>query len=281
MIFPLENARAATVKKGQRRPRLTGRDQRILALLGEYGCVAGARIKACLWNSSPSSGAHYRRLRILIKLRLVEKVLGDRSIPIGYRLTKMGMEALGKIPGAKAPLPYRRAYKTQFEHDQLLIDVRRILQASPLIRAFKTENEIRHLLFNGQEKLLHWENAPLVPDAMFTFSVPGKTMQIALELELSAKAGRRYTRIFRSHLLASDWGLTIYIVKGEKFRARLMELLTDVKAKDLEVRMAKTINGIYFCSLEEFLLKELSTTMTNGKKEFSFTDLAQTAEAKT
>lgn len=281
MIPPEGDRGKEALRKVRRRPRLTGRDMKILALLGEYGCVSGARIKGYLWNSAPASGAHYRRLRILLRRGLIEKVLGDRSIPIGYRLTKKGMEVLGKMPGATVGLFSRRAYKTQFEHDQLLIDARRILEKSPLIQDFKTENDVRNLLLTGREKLLHWEGAPVIPDAMFTYSVPGKTMRIALELELTPKVRRRYTRIFRSHLLAKTWSLTIYVVKGEKFRARLMKVLSDVKATDIEVRMAKTVNGIYFCTLEEFLSKELSVPMTNGKKEFSFAEAAQIVEAKT
>lgn len=280
MTIPEGDEGSAPPLRGRRRPRLTDRDMKILSLLGDYGCVEGARIKAYLWDSAPASGAHYRRLRILTKRELVEKVSGDRSISIGYRLTKKGMALLGTMQeGIRAP-PSRRGYKTQFEHDQLLIDVRRILEKSPLIHDFKNENGVRNLLLDDREKLLRWENAPTIPDAMFTYSVPGKTMRIALELELTTKVRRRYTRIFRCHLLSKDWDLTIYVVKDEKFRTRLMQLLNDVKTTDIEVRMTKTVNGIYFCTIEEFLLRELSTPLTNGKKEFSFAEAAQLLETK-
>lgn len=281
MITPGGDRGTEAPRKVRRRPRLTGRDWKILALLGEYGCVTGTRIKAYFWNSSPASCAHYRRLGILIKRSLIEKVSGDRSIAIGYRLTKKGKEVLGRLHAAKGSPLSRRAYKTQFEHDQLLIDARRILEKSPLISNFKTETEIRNLLLSGREKLLHWENAPVIPDAIFTYSIPGKTMRVALELELTLKVRRRYTRIFRSHLLAKDWGLTIYVVKGANFRDQLMKVLDEVKSTDIEVRMAKTVNGIYFCTLEDFLLKELSVLLANRNKEFSFAKAAQIIEAKT
>ena len=268
-------------KRLHRRSRLTERDRRVLVLLGEHGCLTGLRIKAYLWNSTPASSAYRRRLRILMKRGLIEKVAGDPTRAPAYRLAKRGKAVIGKLQDSGGAEPNRRAYQTQFQHDQILFDARRILERSPLIRNFMAENDVRNLLLKGHEKLLHWEKAPVIPDAMFTYAVPGKTMRIAVELELNLKARQRYTRIFRSHLLAKSWQLTIYIVKGDAFRKRLMKVLADVRATDIEVRMAKTVNGIYFCTLEDFLLQELSVPMTNGKKEFSFADAAQTVEAKT
>jgi hypothetical protein len=280
VTIPFDGSDKNTRKKVRRRPKLTGRDERILALLGEYGCVAGDRIKSYFWNSTPASCAHYRRLGILRQRGLIENVLGDRSIAIGYRLTKRGEEALTKLKATKPGLLNRRAYKTQFEHDQLLIDVRRILEKSPLISDFRAEPEIRRDLLNGKAKLLHWENAPMIPDATFAFSTPGQKMRMAAELELTLKTRRRYTKIFRNHLLSKNWQMVIYVVKGEDLHDRLMKLLNEVKTTDLEVTLAKSINGIYFCALEEFLKKGLSVPMTNGKKEISFEQIAQSAGIK-
>lgn len=261
-------------RKVRRRPRITGRDEKILSLLGEYGCVSADRIKAYFWNSTPTSSTHYRRLGILKQRGLIENVSGDRSMTIGYRLTKRGKDVLAKWPhGNSSPLT-RRAYKTQFEHDQLLIDIRRILEKSPLVHSFKTEAEIRRELPDGNSKLLNWENAPVIPDATFVFSVPGQRMRVAVELELTAKIKRRYTKIFRSHLLAKEWRLVIYIVKSATFQDQLMKTLNIVKTTDIHVRIAKSLNGIYFCVLDEFLSKQLSVPLTNGKKEISLEQIA-------
>lgn len=89
----------------------------------------------------------------------------------------------------------------------------------------------------------------------------------------------RYGRIFRAHLLAKKWNLTFYIVKDDALRKSLMETLEEVRRKDLEVRLAKVVNGIYFCSLDDFLLNGLETPMTNGKREISFAEMARRIEA--
>lgn len=261
--------------KMRRRPRLTGRDQKILILLGQYGCVAAERIKARLWNSTPNSRTHYRRIGILKRRGLIELAYGDGITANGYRLTKRGVEVLKKIRKSNVGIANRRAYKTQFAHDQLLIDVRSILEKSPLVKDFTPESEARRKLLNEQSKLLHWENAPLIPDATFVLAIPGQEMRAAIELELTPKAARRYTKIFRNHLLAKDWELVIYIVQGDRFCDQLMERLNEVKGKDIQVQIAKRLNGIYFCTLDEFLSKQLTVPLTNGKKELSLAKIAQ------
>ena len=275
MIPTIEDLGNAAPKKLRHRPKLTGRDRKILALLGEYGCVTADRIKAYFWNSSAKSRAHYRRLGVLRRRGFIENVSGDRSMTIGYRLTKRGKEVWRKYSAAGIVPSVRRAYKTQFEHDQLLIDVRRILEESPLVREFKSEVEIRNRVMDGNAKLLHWENAPIIPDATFVFEVPGQRRRVALELELTPKAKRRYAKIFRSHLLAKDWSVVFYIVKDATFRDRLMKTLNDIKSTDLQVLVASKLNGIYFCTLDEFLSRRLAVPFTNGKKEISLDKIAQ------
>lgn len=262
-----------------RRTRLTERDIRLLAFLGEHGCVSPARVKAYFWNSSEESTIHNRRLRILTDEGFVEKVSGDEGRLLGYRLTLRAKHFLKeKLPRHSLSLS-RRGYKTQFEHDQKLIDVRRILEQSPLIFGFKMDHEIRAEFSDGKSRAVNWQDAQLIPDAIFVQRTPGQTIKIALELELTQKSKRRYGRIFRAHLLSKKWNLALYVVKDKALQKILMETLEEVKGKDLEVRLAKVVNGIYFCSLGDFLLKGLETPMTNGKREISFAEMARKIEA--
>jgi hypothetical protein len=208
-------------------------------------------------------------------MSLIEKVEGDKDRLLGYRLTIKGRRYLkARKPSQDVSLS-RRGYKTQFEHDQKVIDVRRILEQSPLIFDFKMDHEIRAEFSDGKGRSVNWQNAPLIPDAIFTHRNQGGSMKIALELEMSRKSTRRYGRIFKSHLLSKKWNLTIYIVKDEALKKILMNTLSEVKRKDLEVRLAKVVNGIYFCSLEKFLSDGLEALMTNGKKEISFAEIAR------
>lgn len=254
---------------------LTPRDQSILCLLGEYGCVTADRIKVQFWNDNPISRAHYRRLGVLKKRQFIENVVGDSGATIGYRLTKKGKEIISaQFNKASAPV-FRRGYKTQFEHDQLLIDVRRILEVSPLVRDFKTEPELRKKMYGDQISQRNWERKPTIPDAVFTLVTPGHAMPIAIELELTVKSKRRYARIFRNHLLARHWKLVIYIVKDEKFRVSLMALLGQIKENDIHLRMERSVNGVYFCSIDNFLRLKLATPLVSSKREISLEQIAQ------
>lgn len=263
-----------------RKQKLTSRDQMILSLLGEYGCISAARLKKRFWKPSDKTRNHFRRIGILKRHRFIENVRGDGGVTIGYRLTKKGKRFLTLGQGKKAEAIIRKSYGTQFEHDQLLIDIRQTLEASDVISNFKTEAEVRRELLGGPNKVINWETASTTPDATFSLSTPSKQMQVALELELTAKVKRRYSRIFRSHLLSQNWKLVIYIVKDPRFQKRLMETLEDIKAKDVQVRLAKTINGIYFCSLEKFQEMQLKTPLTNGRREISFEQIAQELAAQ-
>ena len=201
--------------------------------------------------------------------------MGDGSVTIGYRLTKRGQELLSRISEFSGDVTNRRSYKTQFEHDQLLIDIRRILEQSPIVKEFKTEAQLRRELLKGKPKNVDWENAGSIPDATFIYEVPGQRLRVAIELELSDKKRRRYKKIFRNHLTSKDWNLVFYIVKNVNLLTVLRAALAESKATDVHVRVSKAINGIYFCLLEEFLSKELGVTFSDGKQEFSLAEVAK------
>lgn len=162
-------------RKRRRPPTLTARDGKLLAFLAEYGCVSAERIKDRFWQTTQPSRAHYRRIGILKRLGLIENVYGDGGITIGYRLTRNGIRFMRRLPETEYLAITRRSYQTQFNHDQLLIDVRTILETSPLVRGFRTESEIRRKLTTKESKMRHWENLPSVPDGTFTLAAVSYT----------------------------------------------------------------------------------------------------------
>jgi hypothetical protein len=259
----------------QGRHRLTERDQEILRLLAEHGCVSADRVKLQFWPSNPISRSHYRRLAILKRAGLVENVFSDRDITMGYRLTKKGREVLQLFFPQQSVSVVRRAYKTSFEHDQLLIDVQRILQKSPVVKDFETESEIRRRINPVKSGGSIWKESHAVPDALFTFQTPNQRIKVAVELELTLKSAKRYERIFRNHLLAKNWNLVFYLVKNQQLLVSLRENLDMAKREDSYVRVSKAINGIYFCELGKFLSLGLEAPFSNGKEEISLGKIAK------
>jgi hypothetical protein len=255
--------------------RLMDRDVALLKLLAEYGCVDAQRIKAKLWNGNPNSRVHFRRIGILRKMNLIDVVLGDQGAALGYRISKHGRNILSQKGQLTTAPVVRKTYKTQFEHDQILIDVRRILESSPVVQEFKTEAEVKNELLSGRRTPIDWKNAPTIPDATFMYEVPGQKCRVAIELELTQKSRARYFKIFRSHLLNKNWGLTFYIVRDEPLLIKMRALLNEVKTHDVHVRVARKINGVYFCNLNKFQADGLKTPFFNGKEEISLDQLAK------
>ncbi len=261
--------------------RLMDRDVKLLELLALYGCVSIERIKSELWNNKENLRSHYRRLGVLRNQGWIEKVEGDEKRIIGYRLSRSGKAFLSSILATSEPIEFnRRSYKTQFEHDQLMIDLRRLFTSSPVIKDFKTEAEVTREITKGVQKSFDWKKAPTIPDATFVLLLSDKTMRVAIELELSAKNKARYQRIFRNHLLTDRWSIVFYIVKDQKLLDHLREQLRHCKESDVQVRVSKQINGIYFGSLESVLRDGLKATFFNGKQEISLAEISQAQKSK-
>lgn len=265
-------------KKGNHSIRLTERDRQLLELLALHGCVSVSRIKSELWNEKDNLRAHYRRLGMLCRAGLIEKVGQDGNRSLGYRLTKKGKGTLFISTGNRELMVSRKSYGTQFEHDQLLIDIRRILTGSSIVREYKTELEVKHEIVGRNAKHLDWRQIPTIPDATFQVTLPGRSTRVALELELNGKSKARYRRIFKNHLLNSRWSVVFYIVKSDKLMGHLRDQLLQTKQKDVQVIVAKKVNGVYFCSLEKFLALGLFAPFSNGKEELSLGELAKHKE---
>ncbi len=264
--------------KRKKSHRIVGRDVMLLRLLSEYGCVDAQRLKAKLWNGNPNSKAHYRRLGILKKMGLIENVLGDQGVGLGYRISRLGQKVLTESGNEVETAVNRRTYKTQFEHDQLLIDIRRILETSPVVREFKTEAEVKSELIGERKGPVDWKTAPTIPDGTFVYEVPGQRLRVALELEITQKSRARYFKILRSHLLNKNWNMAFYILRDQRLLTHVLSLVDEVKREDASVRVARRVNGVYFCSVENFLKDGLKAHFTDGKKEISLDELAKNVQ---
>ena len=116
-----------------------------------------------------------------------------------------------------------------------------------------------------------------IPDGLFTLWVQGKPQKVALELELSLKSKRRYELIFSKHLLSRNWSAVFYVVKDEVMREKLMDSVKEIKRKNVLIRSANNLNGIYFSLVDEVLEKERLALFTNERIRFSLKDLERKA----
>lgn len=262
---------------GKTRHRVTGRDKMILNLLADFGCASPRKIQTQLFKENDKTKNHFRRFRILRQLKLIDHVWRDDGAMLGYKLTAKGKKflALGEDhDGGIAS----KSYRTDYYHDQTLIDVKGIFANCSAISDYKSEGKIRKEINQKLSSLLHWEKRGNIPDGYFHLKLPDRNLRVAIELELSDKSQKRYERIFRNHLLSKSWDLVIYLVRDETLKNYLLGLLQKSKDRDIQVRVSNMLNGIYFCELNDFLKNGLDVKLTNGRRELSFKELAQISE---
>lgn len=203
-----------------------------------------------------------------ISRRQVEK--GKNSKDKGKKFLALGEDHDGGIAS--------KSYRTDYYHDQTLIDVKGIFANCSAISDYKSEGKIRKEINQKLSSLLHWEKRGNIPDGYFHLKLPDRNLRVAIELELSDKSQKRYERIFRNHLLSKSWDLVIYLVRDETLKNYLLGLLQKSKDRDIQVRVSNMLNGIYFCELNDFLKNGLDVKLTNGRRELSFKELAQISE---
>lgn len=119
----------------------------------------------------------------------------------------------------------------------------------------------------------HKHNYFIKPRDLKILKFAGKSETIALEVELSAKSKRRYESIFLKHLFSKEWDVIFYMAKDKALRTILMSNLKKIKEENILLRNPDRINDIYFCLVDEFTNKGLSTLFIDENVEFSLLKL--------
>lgn len=248
---------------------LTGRDYKILELLGTHGCASAGSIQRSIWPSQTQTKNHFRRLRALQKRYLVEAIEIDFSKTKGFRLTKKGRALMQNRPEFKDSPPIRKSYPTQYRHDQMIFDV--LMNFSDLNSVFniKTDQRIQKEIRREFAKKRNWDDMPSIPDGTFQVKDQGVIKTVAIEVELTKKIWRRYEKIFLSHLLTNRWNYVIYFCKDEKLLGHLLGIYQNLLAHNLQVRLSSRINKMYFCSANTSLQSFKETPLFGAKNIFS------------
>lgn len=116
-------------------------------------------------------------------------MLGDRGRKLGYVLSRKGRSTVGGSDFRAGFLGGKRArYRTTCDHDLIVREVRGILETSPLVSGFKSEDQIRSALgLRGRAAA-----KAKVPDGWFVLSGPEGELKVALQVEIAQKSRTRY-----------------------------------------------------------------------------------------
>lgn len=217
----------------------------------------------------------YRRLRHLQRIELIEPLIGDGDVQLGYRLTKKGMKFAKKNSFLRsATVQSRPAFRTQFDHDQIVNEARHILSASPIVSELISESELRSRIGKRLATTTAADHEWKVPDALFTLLTTRGPMTTALEVELTQKAKARYSKIVATLLTSKSFQFVFFICKDDRLATLIRNHIADARAKNALVRASKRSNGIYFCTLNDFRENCLDAIWDGEQNRFSINDLA-------
>jgi hypothetical protein len=216
-----------------------------------------------------------RRLRYLQKIGLIEPLVGDGDSRLGYRLSGYGKYIAARQNLAPMTvLQSRPAFKSQFDHDQIVNEVRDILIPSAIVSGFVSEAELRSqsggTIGGSTGSDSHeWK----VPDAMFTLRTRGGEVTVALEVELSQKAKARYSKIVQALLTSRRFQFVFVVCRNTKLQELMVHAISSARESNALVRASNRSNGIYFCQLDALRLNRLDAPWRGETKTFTINEL--------
>ena len=228
------------------------------------------------FGEKPDSRRMQRRVRYLQKIGLIEPLIGDGDSRLGYRLSSYGKYVAAR--GNLAPvsvLQSRPTFKSQFDHDQIVNEVRETLISSPIVSHFVSEAELRSQICSSSSAGIGSDSHDWkVPDAMFTLRTRGGEMTVALEVELSQKAKARYSKIVQALLTSRRFQFVFVVCGNEKLQKLMVEAISSARASNPFVRASNRSNGIYFCQLDMLRRRRLDAPWTGETRTFTINELA-------
>lgn len=255
--------------------QVKNRDANILLFLAKNGFASPRSLEREFFKGIAHRN-HYRSLARLKQKHLVEELLGDTGELLGYKLSAKGLRLTRKVIANKWPVQKPpEQFRTNYTHDELLVQLRSIFEKCPAIYEYKPEQIVREELatrygFEEQEG-----SGYKVPDATFQMKTRKGYFRVALELELTRKSKRRYRKIIKQLARSKDWNQVFFIVRELSTAKVITDLLKELCEKDSDLKFEKTRSGFYFAKLDELLKSKETCTFSGEEKSFSLLELAK------
>jgi hypothetical protein len=210
----------------------------------------------------------------------IEVLHGDGGMRLGYRARRRAVNVLKSLGMELPPLTdLGAAYRSGFDHDRNVLDLRNILESSELVTGFQPEHAVREALARRYGYRDSDGSGYKVPDGFFQLRTAKGCFRVALELEIAVKAKARYRKALKQLSLSPDWDVA-FIVAAEASRIGLLQgILADLRSNDFDLKRSGRRNAIYFASLDEFQRRKLEGTFKGEGKTFSLASLADEINA--
>ena len=165
-----------------------------------------------------------------------------------YSLTTKGINALIRMDILCDNVEYSSTEHFKLKHDLVATDIRILLE-----KMFPNSHWISDRIIKPEYY------GDLIPDAEINLlNTEGKTINIAVEIELSRKSKFRYKQKFREYL-KSDYHFVFYFVQDNVLGSIILEMADAVTCRDNDRDMFITIN------IADFLIKRHNTKVISNK----------------
>ncbi len=255
------------------------RDARILLYLAKHSFASPRNVEREFFRGIAHRN-HYRAIKRLKQRGLVEDIYGDNETLLGFKLSKKGIRITKTVLGPDGSvLTPQGQFRSTYDHDDLLIRLRSVLETSPAISHFCPEQTVRETFAKKYGHSEQEGSGYKVPDATFQLKTRKRNFRVALELELTRKSKRRYRKIIKQLALSRDWDVVFFMLKEASLRKVITDILTELRAKDPEVRLAKFRHGFYFTQLSEVLTHGTSCEFHGEEKSFRISEIENQFQA--
>lgn len=164
------------------------------------------------------------------------------------------------VPGGIVSPPYG----PQIEHDEMVVRTVLFLRRKGLASSFKLEAELKRE--DWQKGLLKEGEQKKFPDVILDVQEAGRTIRLAVEIELSRKSPRRYRQIFESYAARKD-------VQCVVFAARSRAVFDGLKAAMLEAHYPNGECPIGFVELDAWMTDPSRAVMFFAGRKVSLEEM--------
>ncbi len=200
--------------------------------------------------------AKLERAKVLSRERIPRMELGldKNAVGVVFQITRVGILELRQriSSGVQKPEPIR-IHPYSLNHDLILVDL-----AAALERRFGKVVITNGKLLSGSSQ----SEVGLEPDLVVTW--PDRPGRMAIELELSGKAEKRYREIVLRYRLSKEYERVVYFIDDPFIRGLLTRVILNRNAHAEETpRTGK----FYFSKLSDFLKSPEQVPITSGAED--------------
>ncbi|MBL7715133.1 MAG: hypothetical protein JNL01_06660 [Bdellovibrionales bacterium] len=250
--------------------RLTKRDLLFLETLGSYGVLSSAQIHKLFFGA-------IKRTVVLKRLRVLEERKWIRRVGfLDFGLAAWGITQKSKQE-LQIPFSYGRANQNTLSHDITVSELRSKLESTGVVSGFKASFHFRHQLTPQDKRLGIFSSDFLMPDGEFKLSALSGEKLVALELELTLKAKRRYFELWSKYIRDKEslWRVW-YVVPTKRMGEKLLSFEAEWRSAGHDSKKPLLL----WSAMEEVLVKPLTTHLhhSSGTTSISALSLKKTTQ---